>query len=430
MKIPIFMFEKYKLDNGLTILLVPNPSSQAVIVDAFVKVGSRHEEERLGGISHFLEHLNFKGTKNYPSARRLSEAIDLVGGVFNANTGREHTQYYAQVSSKHIGLAFDVVTDLFLYPLFKPAEIEREKGVIIEEINMYLDAPSRHVLDLVEEGMWINHPFGRNIAGKPDNIRAVTKQDILYYRDRFYSPENTIVAVAGNFNEADVKKLVKKYWSNYKQVHPISQPEPASSAMQQRCIHQTKPTQQAHFALGFRAYPRDDDKNHALAILSAVLGGGMSSRLFTEIRERRGLAYYVTASDEAYQDTGIFMARAGVEISKMADALQVMVKELSKVKKTALPGRDLVKAKEYWKGRVALQLEDTESKLGWYLEQLAFSKKIEEPKQWLKRLDQVTAAEVKKVANEVLQKDRLTLAFVGPYDDKKKKGFEKIISNL
>ncbi len=426
----IFMYSTYKLENGLTVLMVPNPSSQAVVVDAFVKVGSRHEPERVNGISHFLEHLNFKGTRNYRTAKLLSEAIDSVGGVMNANTGKEHTQYYAHVSSKHINLAFDVVTDLFLHPTFKPKEIEREKGVIIEEINMYLDNPPGHVLDILEEGMWPGHSLGRFITGTPKHIRAITKKDILDYRKTFYAPQNTIVAVAGKFEEEDVKLLVNKYWLDYDGAKVVPVPEPASGQNQIKVVMQPKQTNQAHFAIGFKAYNHDDDRNYALNVLSAVLSGGMSGRLFTEVRERRGLAYYIDASHDSYADTGTFVVRAGVEIGKIDMSLEVVIKELIKMRKNLLTLKEIRKAKEYLKGRVALSLEGTGSKLAWYLDQVAFNKEVEEPAAWTKKIDQVTPYEVRKVAQDVISGSKATLAVVGPYSDKDKSSFESIIGKL
>ena len=399
-------------------------------MDAFVKVGSRHENERINGISHFLEHLNFKGTKKYPTARKLSEVIDAVGGVFNANTGKEHTQYYAQVGSKHLTLAFDVVTDLFLYPTFKPHEIEREKGVIIEEINMYLDDPPRHVLDMVEEGMWDHHALGRYIIGHPENIRGISKQDILDYRGKFYSPANSIVCIAGKFDEVEVRKLVKKYWSSFDGPKDIPMAERPDSAKQKYLSLQSKKTSQAHFVLGFRGLDREDEDNYALNVLAAILGGGMSSRLFTEVRERRGLAYYVQAMAENYQDTGIFLARAGVEIGKIDMALQVVVKELSKAKKSLVSPIELRKNKEYLKGRISLQLEDTESKLAWYLDQVAFRNKIEEPTTWMKKVDAVTPQDIRRVAQKIIRKDNVTVAVVGPYSDRDKKTFGEIVGKL
>ena len=410
--------------------MVPNPASQAVVVDAFVKVGSRHEPERINGISHFLEHLNFKGTRNYGTAKLLSEAIDSVGGVMNANTGKEHTQYYAQVESRHIVLAFDVVTELFRYPLFKPNEIAKEKGVIVEEINMYLDNPQHHILDMLEEAMWHKHSLGRNIAGTPAHVRAISKKDITDYRQTHYSPGNTIVAVAGNFNGKEVKMLVNKYWLDYGGQAVGPAPALAAGAEQLPLVMQRKQTNQAHFALGFKSYPRDDERNYALNVLSAVLAGGMSGRLFTEVREKRGLAYYVDAEAGNYQDTGTFVVRAGVEIGKIDMSLEVVLRELAKMRRNLLTLKEIRKAKEYLKGRVALSLESTGSKMAWFLDQLAFSKKIEEPNEWMEKIDKVTPPEVRKAANEVIKKETATLAVIGPYSDKDESSFEGIMAKL
>jgi len=424
------MYKKYLLDNGLTVLLVPNSTSQAVLVDAFVKTGSRNENERIQGISHFLEHLNFKGTNKYPTTKKINEVIDNIGGDLNANTSNEFTQFMALVPAKHIAKAFDVVTELTLYPTFKPVEIEREKGVIIEEINMYLDSPAKYAGFLLEEGMWNNHSFGRNVLGTPETIRAMTRVDIVEYRNQFYVPENIVLAIAGNFDEKVVKSLVDSYWRKIKSNGFSHSTVPASSAKQIPLIQQTRDTSQAHWGLGFRSYNINDPKNYALDIVSAILSGGMSSRLFIEIRERRGLAYYVQAGSHAYSDTGVTMVRAGVEKGKIGEALQATVKELNKLKKTAVSSIEMKKAKEFSKGRVALALEDTATKLDWYLEQISFKKSVEEPEQWFKKIDNVTPQDVKRAAQEILRPENATLSIVGPYNSKQGKELRSLVNNL
>src|SRR3989344_1618883 len=207
------MFKKQILKNGLTVLKVPIKGAQSVLVDMFVKVGSRNEEKRLSGISHFLEHVFFKGSKKYPTAQELSHALDAIGAEYNANTGKEHTQYYIKAAKKHLPFIFEIVTDMLQNPVFDAAEIEREKGVIIEEINMYEDTPIRHVEDVLEEIMWKDQPLGRNIAGTREVIRKITRQDILDYVGTFYQPKNMVVAVSGNFGGEVLDKLIQKHWS-------------------------------------------------------------------------------------------------------------------------------------------------------------------------------------------------------------------------
>ena len=408
------MYKKEILKNGLTVLKVPIPSAQSVLVDIFVKVGSRSEDKRVNGISHFLEHLFFKGSRAYPTAQKLSHALDAIGAEYNANTGKEHTQYYIKAAKKHQKFIFEVLSDMLKNPIFAAEEIEREKGVIIEEINMYEDTPMRHVEDVLEEVMWPRHPLGRNIAGTRDVIRKISRQDILDYVGTYYKPKNLIIAVTGAYDEKLLDKMVREYWdalpdgnfpawerAKYRQTQTAVKVEP-------------KKTEQYHLALGFRSYDHNDPRDIPQMILATILGGGMSSRLFTEIRERQGWAYYVRATPGSYQDTGNFVIQAGVRVDKLEDVVKTLTRELRKIKNEPIPPRELNKAKEYLKGTLTLSLEAHEAKLGWYLEQVAFRKEILEPQILMKRIDAVSAASVRKVAQDVFQNKKMNLSVIGP----------------
>lgn len=408
------MYTKQILKNGLTILQVRRPERKSVLVDIFVKTGSRHESARVNGISHFLEHVFFKGSKKYPTAQELSHALDAIGAEYNANTGKEHTQFYIKAAKKHFGFIFETLTDMLQNPVFAEEEIEREKGVIIEEINMYEDTPMRHVEDLLEEAVWPDQPLGRNIAGTREVIRKISRADIADYVQTFYQPKNMIMAVTGAYSEQELEKYIRKYWAKVPS-RRFPKWEPAYHRQKLPVLKmEHKKTEQYHLALGFRSY----DFNHkyfvAQMILATILGGGMSSRLFSEIRERRGLAYYVRATPTNYQDTGLFVVQAGVRLEAFVPAVETIMAELRKIKNEIVPERELVKAKEYLKGTLTLSLEDSESLLGWYLEQIAFRKKILEPEDSFALIDAVSADLVRTVARDIFQSRKLNMTTIGP----------------
>lgn len=412
------MYTKQVLPNGLTILKVPIKGARSVLVDVFVKVGSRHEPARLSGVSHFLEHLFFKGSKKFPTAQELSHALDAIGAEYNANTGKEHTQYYIKAAKKHLPFIFDVLTDMLQQPVFAAEEIEREKGVIIEEINMYEDTPIRHVEDVLEEIMWPDQPLGRNIAGTREVIRKISRRDIVDYVKIFYQPKNMVVAVAGNFSDDKLDYLITKHWQNLPSQNFPKWKRAVESQTRPALRIESKKTEQQHLAIGFRSYDYNHPDYIPQLVLATILGGGMSSRLFTEVRERRGLAYYVKASASNYQDTGLFVIQAGVRHSSLAEALRVILAELEKIRTETVAERELHKAREYIKGTLTLSLEDSESLLGWYLEQLAFRKTVLEPDNAFELIDKVQARDAERVARDIFQNKKMSLAVVGRADER------------
>lgn len=412
------LYTKKVLTNGLTLLLVPIDTAASITMSIFVKAGSRYEEEPQNGLSHFLEHLHFKGSKNFPSAKKLSEVVDSIGGEFNANTGKEHTQYFIRAAHEHMDLVFGVLTDMLQNPLFNEKEIDRERGVIIEEINMYKDTPQFATEALFEETLWPNQPLGRDIAGTADVISTVRKKDILDYREKYYVPGNTIIAVSGKFDADKLEDLVQKNWANlpnkkhgsYKPV-VIKQNKPAVSL-------QTKTTEQAYMNVGFQGYSYKNKNNQALRLLSAVLGGGMSSRLFLRIRERLGLAYYVSTTYNNYLDAGSFLVSSGLKVKSTPQALEIILEELRKVRDKGVSKAELGKAKEYIKGKIALAMEDPHDKLEWYLGQEAFMGRIRTVKQAFEELEKVNLEQVHAVAQDLIKNECLNLAIVGPFEDK------------
>jgi len=412
------VYEKKILKNGLTLLTVPIETASSITMSIFVKAGSRYEEKRINGISHFLEHLHFKGTKKYPNAKKLSETVDSIGGEFNANTGKEHTQYFIRAAYEHLPLVFGVLTDMLQNPLFDEKEMEREKGVIIEEINMYKDNPQIHVESLFEETLWGDQPLGLDIAGTAEVIRSIRRQDILNYRSSFYQPSNMIIAISGNFQQKQLDDLIQQHWENVpnKKINGFKSVQEKQTAP--RLSVQNKVTEQAHMIVGFCAYAYRHKSNYALRILSTIMGGGMSSRMFLRIRERLGLAYYVSTSVNNYLDTGNFFVQSGLKVASAPQALDVILEELRKVRDEGVTPKELKKAQEYIKGKIALAMEDPHEKLEWYLGQEAFTGRIRTIKQAFEELDKVTIDQIQIVSEDLIRNDQLNMALVGPFPDK------------
>lgn len=416
---------KTVLPNGLTVLEVPSHDAESVVVDFFVKTGSRSETAKENGISHFLEHFLFKGTKKYPSTLAITELIDSIGGEMNANTGKEHTQYYIKAKSSYLPLIFEVLTDMLQHPLLDAEELEREKGVIVEEINMYKDLPMVEIDNVLEGAMWPKDDLGRDIAGSKETVTKFTREMFVDYMHRHYQAPNMILGVSGKYNSKHLKSLIKEYWAKWPKRRYHTFAKVGDGQKKPRVALKYKDTEQAHLVIGFKSLNYADRRNTAASMLSTILGSGMSSRLFTEVRERRGLAYYVRASSGNYQDTGVFTISSGVQVEKIDEALHVIFTELGKIKDFCVDPKELHKAKEYIKGKSTLALEDNQARLDWFLEQAAFHKTLQTPQQFFDEVDKITAKQVQNIAREILQPQNLTLAIIGPY--KSEKHFAKLI---
>lgn len=408
-------FTKKILANGLTVIEVPSGDSESVVVDFFVKTGSRSEAAKENGISHFLEHFLFKGTKKYPSAMAISEVVDAIGGEMNANTGKEHTQYYIKAASKHLPLIFEILTEMIQNPLLDKDEMEREKGVIVEEINMYKDMPMAEIDNVLERTMWPGDALGRDIAGTKETVNSFTRGMFADYIGRHYQTSNMILGISGKYDRKLLAGLIQRHWKNYPKNRFYGWDRARDKQTRSRIKLDYKDTQQAHLALGFKGFAYGDKRNAAVSVLAAVLGGGMSSRLFSEVREKRGLGYYVRSSPGSYQDTGSFTVSAGVQVDKISEALKVILAELKKIKDAPVGDKEIQKAKEYIKGKSILALEDNQVRLDWFLERTAFQKKVETPQEVFKRIDAVTSGDVQKVSRELFQNKKMTLAVIGPY---------------
>lgn len=422
------MFIKKILSNKTRVWLAPLHETKALTIMIFFRVGSRNETASINGISHFLEHLFFKGTTNRPSTLEISKALDGVGAEFNAFTGKESTAYYIKVNAEHQELAVDMLSDMLHNSLFDPKEIERERGVILEEINMYRDNPIMHIEDLFEETLFDGDPMGRNIAGPPSVIKKVSRNEIMRYRKKHYQPRNTVIAVAGNFQPERMHRLIKKHFDRGQAPGQVStHPRFRSVKARPRVAIDHRPTNQTQLAIGVRGLPFGHADLPALTLLSTVLGGNMSSRLFIQIRERRGLCYFIRTSLSTYDDTGTFTIRAGLENTRLKEAIHAILHEASILKKELVDPEELQKAKEYIKGKTILNFEDSENIADFIGFQELYRNQVATPEQKLEKIMKVKAEDLRRLASKFFISSALTLAIIGPTKTSEAKTFEKLL---
>lgn len=409
-------------------MTVPMPGLESVTVTVWVKTGSRNEDKRINGISHFLEHMVFKGSKKRPTAKQISETIDSFGGEFNAGTNKDWTNFYIKSSVDRIETAMDVLSDMVLNPILKSEEIEREKGTIIQELAMYEDTPMMKIQDVFEELAFSGNALAWDVGGIPESVRRIKRNDFLRYRDTHYYPENMLVTVAGGITENQVKKLVEKYFSDISNKQSVFKGTPfRGSQKKPQLLVKNKKNEQANFILGFMSEGRGYPGRFAQSVLSSLLGGGMSSRLFIEVRERRGLAYSVRSSSDKFDEAGYFGAYAGTDPGKAEEAVKIMLEQFYGLASGKLPvdKKELTKAKEYIKGHVALSLEDTNAVNDFFGEQELFLTETLKPEEIYKRIDKVTIEDMMREAKKLFTPERLNLAIIGPY--KNSSAFEKLI---
>ena len=418
------------LANGLKLILIPMPHVKSATVLVMVGAGSRYESKEINGLSHFLEHMAFKGSKKRPTAQMISSTIDAIGGEFNAFTGKDHTGFYIKARASDVPLLIDVLSDMILNPILSADEIEREKGVIIEEIHMYEDTPMRHIGDIYEELLYGNTPLGWDTAGKPEIIRSIKRDHFVDYIDRHYRPNNAVMIVAGGItkDELRITNLVKKQLNPWQKKITSAWENNSPQQVQPAVKVQFKDTQQAHMAIGVRAYSMLDPRRFALQVLATIMGGGMSSRLFIQVRERRGLAYYVHASADQYLDVGAFTTQAGVDVKRIDEAIKVIIAEyLGAADGTfAVKAEELTKAKEYLKGKSTLELEDSRSVAAFYGSQELLKRSILTPDELMAKYDSVTVADIHAVAKNIFVREKLNLAIIGPFKDEER--FRKLLN--
>jgi predicted Zn-dependent peptidase len=408
-------FEKHILPNGMTVYLAPMHETQAVTIMFQFKVGSRHELDTESGLSHFLEHMFFKGTKKRPTTLDISQELDALGAEYNAFTSEERTSYFVSAAAEHFPIAFDVLTDMLYNSTFDGAEIEKEKGVICEEIKMYRDNPTSYLNEVAKNLIYGDTPLGRDIAGSESSVRKFTQADFLTYKGLFYGPNNTTLIIAGNPAGNDWLKTVLGELSHLPQQQP-------RDFMSQNAVPETavaighKPIDQAHFWLSHYALPHTDAQLPQLEVLSNILGGTMSSRLFVEVREKRGLAYYVRSGVDSFHDIGTFDCGAGVDAQKVAESVSVVLDEIKKMKESPVTDIELTRAKQNIKGRLSLRLEDSYSIARYISSDDLERGKVEQPEAYIEKIEKVTQDDIVAIANELLVPEKRKLAVVGPLE--------------
>ena len=418
-------FEKTVLPNGLRVVTAPMPQAKSVACFLMMAAGSRYETRDTNGIAHFVEHMFFKGTENRPTARVLSTEIDSIGGEFNAFTGKEYTGYFVKCAAEHRDIALDVLVDMIRRSKFDPEEIEREKGVIVEEMNMYFDTPRDYVDGVYDQLLYGDQPLGWDIIGTKDTVRAATRKTFLSYLDHWYRAHRVVAGVAGQVGDDVVARLEALLGDVQDGTTGVPAPVAVSQSAPSVKIH-TKASDQAHLRLGVHSYPLDHPDRYALALLATVLGGGMSSRLFSEVRERRGLAYYIFGHNQGYTDVGTLFAQGGVDITRIDEAVATIVREFSRIASERVSDEELAKARNFAKGRLVLSLEDPKGLILFGLRSEVLEGRLREPDEVLAGYDAVTAEDVQRVAQDVIRDERLNLAVIGPFDEPER--FEKLLA--
>jgi predicted Zn-dependent peptidase len=417
------VFERHVLDNGLRILTANLPYAQSVTCMVMLGAGSRYETEDTNGIAHFSEHMFFKGTERRPNARAIAGEIDSIGGEFNAFTSKESTAYFVKCAAEHRDVALDVLVDMLRHSRFDGEEIEREKGVIIEEMNMYFDTPRDFIGGVYDELLYGDQPLGWDIIGRKETVRAATRDTFMSYLDRWYHPDRMVVGIAGRIGD-DAVARVTELLGDMPAV-PTGAPEPARGYTTERVKVFTKQSDQAHVIAGVPSYPLAHPDRYALQMVATVLGGGMSSRLFTEVRERRGLAYYVFGVNHSYTDAGSLYSQAGVDINRIDEALTTIASELKGIAAAPVPADELEKARNFAKGRFVLQLENPQGLIMFGLRKEVLERQAPDPDEVLAGISAVTAEDVQRVAQDIIAEDKLRLAVIGPFDDAER--FEKLL---
>ena len=411
------------LDNGLRVLTATMPHTYSVTLALFVGVGSRYEPNETAGSTHFLEHLLFKGSKNWPKAQDISEAIEGVGGVMNASTDREITIYWCKVAKPHFKRSLSVLLDMVLNPLLDPDEMEKERQVILEELRMSNDYPTHRVDLLIDEMLWPDQPMGRDVGGTPESVNAITREDLLDLMQNQYGPSNVVISVAGGVSHEEVLEEIQGTAASWEPRNPM-QWTPVKVDQQEAAIRmEYKKAEQAHICVAMPALPLDHPDRFALSLVNIMLGEGMSSRLFLEIREKLGLAYDVHSSLSQYRDCGSLVVYCGSEPSRSQKSLEAIMGQLSAMRE-GFYQRELDKAREYSKGRIMLRMEDTRSVAMWQGGQELLLNKVSTVDEVVSAIEGVSLEDVNRVARELVDEKRLNLAIVGPFRSDKR--FRKV----
>jgi len=423
------MYRKIELNNRLRVVLNHMPGMESAAIGVWVATGSRNEGKKLCGASHFLEHMLFKGTPS-KNSRQIKEEIEGRGGSLNGFTSEELTCYLAKVSSRHIGKALEILSDMVLHASIDESDMEKERPVIIEEIKMYRDLPNHYVHDILSELLWPGHSLGLPVAGNIETVSAITRQDLLGYKKRLYIPENIVLVLCGKVDDESIVKRTSKIF----RLHPKEKPAHIArfTDMQSspRIKVLQKKTEQSHLAMGVHTFGRLHRDRYTLSLLHIIMGANMSSRLFENVREKRGLAYEIGTELKRYKDTGAFCVHAGIEHKKVKDAISLIIKELKKIKQAPVPEKELKRAKEYFKVQLLIALEGTMEHMLWLGEQVISSGKLPDKDDIIKKIDAVKSGDIQRVAGAIFSAKNINLALIGNVQDTEKREIALELSAL
>ncbi len=419
------MYKIKKLKNNSQLILVPMQGTKTLTILVMFAAGSKYENRENNGISHFLEHMFFKGTKKRPNTISISSELDSLGAEFNAFTSKEYTGYWIKIDNSKAGKGMDILSDMLLNSKFSNKEINLEKGVILEEVNMYHDNPMLYIEDIFEDCLYGDNPAGWDTLGTKENISKFSQKDFKDYLSSHYSAEKMFVCLAGNLKDEHIIKA-NGYFEKFKNF-PTKEKEPVKENQNkpQIKIHY-KDTSQATFSLGVRTFANNHPDKLIAKMLSVILGGSMSSRLFIKLRERKGLAYFVKTHSDFYTDSGYLTTTAGVPVGKLEEAINIILDEYRKISKILVSPKELKKNKDLIKGRSVLQLEPSDNKAIWHTQQAVLGEKIISPENYYKKINQIKSADIKRVAKNIFNNENLNLAIIGPYKSDRK--FKKILN--
>lgn len=411
-----------KLKNGIPLIVIPQKGAESMTLFVFCRVGSRYETKSINGASHFIEHLMFKGTKRRPDTQTISRTLDRYGAEYNAMTSKDFTGYYVKMDAAQTPLAIDLLHDMLFHSHYDAKEMDRERGVIVEEINMYEDNPRMHIEDLLEEALFPGSTLGWNIAGPREVIKTVSRDELIAYRDAYYVPGRLTIALSGKIHPKALG-LLEKTFGRVKTPKPTAdhafKPFTVPEKLAEPLAFQEKKTEQVQLGMAFHGLPLGHKDGPAVSLLASILGGSMSSRLFIQVRERRGLCYSISASHQPMEDTGVFSVMAGLEKARFPEAVKTILAELKKTTTTSVTAEELRRAKDHIRGKITLAFEDSSFQADWYGKQWMFQQKIESPEQRLRKFEQVTAADIKRVAKVIFRPEHMAQAVIGPFASKK-----------
>lgn len=407
-------FKRIVLKNGLRVILAPQKGLAATAL-VLVEAGSEYETKDINGLSHFLEHLMFKGTTNRPRPGEISEELDSLGAEYNAFTSQEYTGYWAKAQKGKLPQILEIVSDLYLNQIFNVQEMDKERGVVIEEINMYEDTPMRRVHEIFTQLLYGDQPAGWDIAGRKEVINTITRENIVAYRDRHYIAPATAAVIAGDFNEKKVTKLAEDIFSGMKRGRKIKKLETKEKQAKPAILTKFKESDQTHLVVGVRAFDTFDKRRFAIQVMADVLGGGMSSRLFKKVRGELGAAYYVRAGSELFLDYGNFSVSAGVDHRKLEIVLKAILREFERLVEELVDKAELQKAKDHIVGNFILGMETSDELAGFYGSQEILAEKLLKPSQIIDKIQKVTSEEIRSLAKTIFKNEALNLALIGPY---------------